>query len=209
MCSLKMRITTGKYKGRRLEMPKGIRPTQEKIRKAIFDILGDISDLLFLELFAGSGSVGIEALSRGAKEVVFVENNRECLKVLNKNLTAIKAFNQAILPLAVEAAVKGLAKDSRKFQIIFIDPPYYRELVPRLGSISLTTSRSGPMVSPVESLAKKTLQSLGAYDILAPNGFLVVQHSKKESLPAKLGVLNLIRQSKYADNLLSFYQKGK
>lgn len=190
-------------------MPKGIRPTQEKIRKAIFDILGDISDLLFLELFAGSGSVGIEALSRGAKEVVFVENNRECLKVLNKNLTAIKAFNQAILPLAVEAAVKGLAKDSRKFQIIFIDPPYYRELVPRLGSISLTTSRSGPMVSPVESLAKKTLQSLGAYDILAPNGFLVVQHSKKESLPAKLGVLNLIRQSKYADNLLSFYQKGK
>jgi 16S rRNA (guanine(966)-N(2))-methyltransferase RsmD len=84
-----MRITTGIYKGRNLLMPRGIRPTQELTRKALFDILGDIEGLSFLELYAGSGAVGIEAASRGAREVVLVENNSQVVKVLTQNLSCV------------------------------------------------------------------------------------------------------------------------
>jgi 16S rRNA (guanine(966)-N(2))-methyltransferase RsmD len=74
-----MRIISGKYKGRIIKRPKGIRPTQDKVRKALFDILQDIAGLSFLELFAGSGAVGIEALSRGIRDLTLVEYNRDCL----------------------------------------------------------------------------------------------------------------------------------
>jgi 16S rRNA (guanine966-N2)-methyltransferase len=84
-----MRIISGKYKGRRIQMPKGIRPTQDKVRKALFDILGDISGLSFLELFAGSGAVGFEAVSRGAKELILVEDNRACQLTIAKNIESL------------------------------------------------------------------------------------------------------------------------
>lgn len=178
-----MRITTGIYKGRTLKMPEGIRPTQNIARKAIFDILGDIKDLSLLELFAGSGAVGLEAASRGVKEVVFVENNFQVLKVLTQNLSYLLYTTYDILSLDAQTAVKKLAQDGRKFDIIFLDPPYYQELL------------------------KKTLQTLEAYDILSPTGLIVAQHSKKESLPERLGVLSLLKQSTYGDTKLSFYQK--
>ena len=178
-----MRITTGIYKGRNLKIPKGIRPTQNIARKAIFDILGDIEGLSFLELFAGSGAVGLEAASRGAKEVVFVEGNPQVLKVLTDNLSGILYTAYHILPLDAQAAVKKLARDGRRFDIIFLDPPYH------------------------DDLAKKTLQTLGAYDILASTGLIVAQYSKKDSLPDDLGVLSLLKQSTYGDTRVSFYQK--
>ncbi len=84
-----MRIISGKYKGRTLKRPKGIRPTQDKVRKALFDILADVKDLSFLDLFAGSGAVGIEALSLGAKEVVFVEQDRRCIEKIKENISVI------------------------------------------------------------------------------------------------------------------------
>jgi 16S rRNA G966 N2-methylase RsmD len=87
------------------------------------------------------------------------------------------------LPKEAQEAVKLLQRGKRRFDIIFLDPPYYREL------------------------SKKTLQMLDTYDILAPCGFIIVQHFKKDSLPDKLGVLNLFRQSKYGDTILSFYKK--
>jgi len=178
-----MKVTTGKFKGRNIRMPKGIRPTQGKARKAIFDILGGIEGLSFLELFAGSGAVGIEAASRGAAEVVFVENNPNVLKVLSSSTAGILDAQYLILAQSVESALARLNRENKKFDIIFLDPPYYQDL------------------------PKKTLQTLEGYDILAPNGLIVVQHFKKENLPDSLGVLTLFRQYKYSQTLLSLYRK--
>lgn len=178
-----MRLTTGIYKNRKIIMPKGIRPTQEKVRKAIFDILQDIEGLSFLELFAGSGAVGIEALSRGASFVVLVENNRSCLISIKRNLEMLKIENCSVISLSTEPAIVKLYNNKEKFDIIFLDPPYNQEL------------------------AKKTLQLISAYDILAANGLLILQHSRKENLPETQGGLILFKRSKYGDTVLSFYKK--
>jgi len=178
-----MRIITGIYKGKFIVMPKGIRPTQNVVRKAVFDILGDIEGLSFLELFAGSGAVGLEAKSRGVSELVFVESNRECILALNKNIEALKVKDCSLYPRQAEEAIKDLYKQQRKFDLVFLDPPYYQDLT------------------------KKTLQTLGACDILSPNGLIVVQHFKKDPLPDTLGDLNLLRQSKYGATLLSILGK--
>ena len=179
-----MRITTGKYKARNIKIPKGIRPTQNKVRKALFDILGDIEGLSFLELFAGSGAVGLEAISRGVEDLALVEYNRDCLLAMRKNIESLKVKACSIYPQEASTAIIALHKESRKFDIIFLDPPYYKDM------------------------AKKTLQTLSAYDILAPNGLVVVQHFKKENLPETLGVFILFKQNIYGDSMLTFYRKA-
>jgi 16S rRNA (guanine(966)-N(2))-methyltransferase RsmD len=196
-----MRIISGKYKGRLIKMPKSIRPTQGLVRKALFDILGDIQGLSFLELFAGSGAVGIEALSRGAKEVVFAEREKRCCKIIQQNLryvnqlasepvsqfnrqTGKQANRQTILNMDSMQAIILLFHKKQKFDIIFLDPLYYQEV------------------------SKKTLQTLSVYDILAPNGFIIVQHFKKDILPTTLGELTLFKQAAYGDTVLSFYKKS-
>jgi len=165
-------------------MPKGIRPTQNKVRKAIFDILGDIEGLSFLELFAGTGAVGIEAVSRGVKDLVLVEYNRDCQLAIKKNIQRLKVKNCSLYPKEADIAIEALYKEGRRFEIIFFDPPYY------LG------------------LAKKTLQILTRYDILAPDGFIVVQHFKKDDLPETLGVFRLFKRKTYGDSVLSFYRRS-
>ena len=175
-------------------MPKGIRPTQNRVRKAIFDILGDVKGLSLLELFAGSGAVGLEALSRGASGVVFVENNRNAQLAINSNIQALKLQNCLLMSRRAEETIPFLHKSGRKFDIIFMDPPY---------------SKGGTLgKDSVESLAKKTLQMLGAYDILAPNGFVIVQHFKRDSLDKESAGLHLVKKAKYGDALLSFYQRA-
>lgn len=149
----KMRITTGEYKGRNLKTPKGIRPTQDKVRKALFDILGDIEGLIFLELFAGSGAVGFEALSRGVKEAVLVESNPACLETIEKNMELLKTGACALYPQAAQRAIENFHKSRKSFDIIFLDPPYYKRKVPRPGA--RIAENSGSMVSVVEPLAKK------------------------------------------------------
>lgn len=181
-----IRITTGKYKGRNIHKPKGIRPTQSITRKAIFDILGDINGLSFLELYAGSGAVGIEASSRGAKSVTFVENNSSVFKVLNRNLSFIPSSDYSLIPLDAEKAVVKFFMGEERFDLIFFDPPY---------------------AYSKDSLAKKTLQTLAAYDILSPAGLIIAQYPKKESLPERLGVLTLFKLSTYGNTKVSFYGK--
>jgi 16S rRNA (guanine(966)-N(2))-methyltransferase RsmD len=178
-----MRIISGKFKGKEISLAKGMRPTQDKVRKALFDILGDIEGLSFLELFAGSGAIGFEAASRGVRDLTLVEYSCDCLLAIKKNIEALKLNACNLYPQEAREAITKLHKDERKFDIIFLDPPYY------LG------------------LSKKTLQILEAYDILAPNGFIVVQHFKKDNLPDALGDLRLFKQAKYGDTVLSFYRK--
>ncbi len=191
-----MRIATGIYKGRNLKMPQGIRPTQNVARKAIFDIIGDIDGSIFLELFAGSGAVGLEAASRGAKAVVFVENDSACVKAINDNISLIRSSSVSqvqskdylVIQADANEAIKQLNRQNKSFDIIFLDPPYKKG-------------------DAEESIAKKTLQTLCTYDILPPTGLIIVQYSKQESLPEQLGVLNLLKLSVYGDTKLSFYQK--
>lgn len=178
-----MRIITGSNKGRMLRMPPGIRPTQNKVRKALFDILGDIRGLSFLELFAGSGAVGFEAASRGIKELVLVEDHPECIRAIGKNIRSLKLESCRLYQAKASDAVKEFSRKKRTFDIIFLDPPYYR------------------------GLAKKTLQMLDAYDILAPNGIIIVQHFRKDILPPDLIRLALARQKRYGDTELSFFSK--
>jgi 16S rRNA (guanine966-N2)-methyltransferase len=193
-----MRITTGKYKGRIIKMPKHIRPTQEKVRKAIFDILGDIEGLSFLELFAGSGAVGFEAVSRGVKELTLVEYDPECLLVIRKNIETLKIKNCSLYPKETIEAIKAFGRENRKFNSIFLDPPYYKDRA--------TPNPNGGVGVPL-SAAKKILQTLGEYDILTPQGLVITQHSKKDMLPETAGSLILFRQSHYGDTVLSFYRK--
>jgi len=179
-----MKILTGLYKGKTIVMPKGIRPTQNKVRKAIFDIMGDIEGLSFLELFAGSGAVGFEAASRGVGELVLVEHQPLCRQAILKNIAHLGLMNCRLCPVQAEAAIESLKRQARSFDIVFFDPPY----------------RQG--------LAKKTLQKIGAYDIVSPNGFVIVQHCRRDDLPGCEGGLILFKQAAYSDTLLSFYRKG-
>ena len=180
-----MRITTGKYRNRKLYMPKGIRPTQEKVRKAVFDILGDISGLTFLELFAGSGAVGFEALSRGIAELTLIECQRDSVLAIKKNIALLNAPACNLYCLEAEKAIKLLSLDKKSFDIIFIDPPYHKDV------------------------AKKILQTLEGYDILSPNGLIVVQHSRREQLPKDGLKFSLIKEAKYGDTCLSIFSHAK
>ena len=122
-----LQVLTGTIKGKKLKVPKGrtIRPTTSRIKKSIFDSLGDISGLRILDIFAGSGGLGIESLSRGAAQVVFIEKNPHVFKILRDNVASCGFLDKTTFICDdYENAVKGLIKNEYKFGIVFIDPPY-------------------------------------------------------------------------------------
>jgi len=173
-------------------MPAGIRPTPNIVRKALFDLLGqDLTGMTFLELFAGSGAVGFEAISRGAQSCIFVERDAKCVELIERNA---KIFNinpvyppQGILSYEIREedafpAIKKLAREGKIFDIIFLDPPYGVEL------------------------AKKALKTLGAYGIVHPVSVIVVQHDKRERLPSESGKLKIVQERQYGGTMLSLYQ---
>ncbi|HOW42590.1 MAG TPA: 16S rRNA (guanine(966)-N(2))-methyltransferase RsmD [Candidatus Omnitrophota bacterium] len=190
-----MHIITGQFKGMPLKAPKAIRPSEDRVRKALFDILGDCSGLAFLELFAGSGAVGFEALSQGAEEVVFVERERAHARMIEQTLQSLRQrvslSEGKVIVLCRDSleAIADFAREKRAFDLIFLDPPYYREL------------------------AEKTLQTLQEYDILLPSGYIVVQHFKKDAvhpayaLAGNKQAITLFKQGKYGDTVLSLYRK--
>ena len=127
-----MRVISGTANRRRLVTPKGlkVRPTTDRIKETLFNILAPrIADTKFLDLFAGSGSIGIEALSRGAAGCVFVDNDRDSMRCIKENLESCKLADRAqtVFSDAVRA-VMGLKAQGRKFDIIFMDPPYGKEI---------------------------------------------------------------------------------
>lgn len=122
-----LQVLTGSVKGRKLRVPKGrtIRPTTSRIKKSIFDTLGDLGDLRVLDIFAGSGGLGIESLSRGASHVTFIERNPKVFKLLRENVASCGFSGEAtIICDDYEKAVRGLVNEGCKFDLVFIDPPY-------------------------------------------------------------------------------------
>ena len=180
-----MKILSGKYKGKNFYQPAGIRPTQNITRQAIFDILGhDLTGIRFLDLYAGSGAVGFEAISLGAEHVTFVEKNPQCVGIIKKNssLLGLKTECTEILEGDAMSTIKRFAREQRQFDMVFLDPPY------------------GP------ELAKKTLKTLRAYDIVPPNCFVIIEHSNDEALGESEGKFCLLRERGYGKSHITNYQ---
>jgi 16S rRNA (guanine966-N2)-methyltransferase len=179
-----VRIIAGAFKGRRLTPVKGrIRPTAAKVREAVFSILGPAVDgVRVLDLFAGTGALGIEALSRGAAAATFVEDHPEALKVLRRNLEALGLLGRTtVWPLPVTAALKKLAGRGERFGLAFLDPPYGR----------------GEAVAALSALA--------SLNLLSPGARVVVEHSRRESLPEVCAPLGRLEVRRYGDTQVAFY----
>lgn len=182
-----MRVGSGRLRGRTLRAPAGAktRPTSGRLKKALFDILaGRLPDARFLDLYAGAGAVGIEALSRGASTVTFVEQDRRAAAAIEKNLEALGLSDRAALVRReVGAALGALASEDQRFDVVFLDPPY------RAGGHGRLLSR------------------LGSLDLLDPGGLLILEHHHKTALEEVYGSLTRIRQVRAGESVLSFYRK--
>lgn len=182
-----MRIIGGKYKGRKIKQPKltSTRPTKDRIREAVFNVIAEkVPGSDCLDIFAGSGAYGLEALSRGAKNATFVENNKECVRVLEENISFLNDSGEnapKLIKLDALKYIEKLAETNRKFDLIFSDPPYNKDL------------------------AKKSLIMISRYDILKPLGFAIIEHHVKEELPGTPGELTLLKQKTYKDIVISIY----
>lgn len=180
-----MRIISGALKGRRLSAPPGrqVRPTSDKVKEALFNILSDrIEGASFLDLYAGIGSIGIEAISREAKEVTFVEGDKRPLEYLKKNLVACSVQERAkLFRLPVSDFLKK--KKAMLFDVIFIDPPYQSQEI------------------------EKILPTVAVGDMIPEKGIVIIEHFHKKKLPEKIGAIHLSRSCKYGETVLSFYVK--
>ncbi len=139
-----IRVIAGDFKGRKLNNLKieSLRPTQAKVRKSIMDSIRDFDNKNILDLFSGIGTLGIEALSRGAKKVKFVEKNNRIINVLEKNLNMLNLSDRSVIVRS--DAIKFLDKEEEKYDIIFADPPYGKYLFNVLhSSISNIINRNG------------------------------------------------------------------
>ena len=163
-----IRIVAGSSRGRRLIVPKvaDVRPTSEMVREAIFDVLGPIGGLGVLDLFAGSGALGIEALSRGASRCVFVESERQVVDVLRQNI-AFLGYESAceVLVGPYQTASRSLAATGRQFELFFVDPPYR-------------------MLAEVE-MALRPLVG----DLLSPEGVLVIEGPRLQEVAFGLPIV--------------------
>jgi 16S rRNA (guanine966-N2)-methyltransferase len=182
-----VRIVGGIFRGRRLKSPEGVgtRPTSEKVREALFDILGtQVADSLFVDLFAGTGAVGLEALSRGAGRVILVEAKGAGLPALrwNAEYLGIGPDRCRILPVSVKKALALLKEEETRPDIVFCDPPYADARWPLL------------------------LAEMGRHVGWPPHGLLVVEHASKAP-PACPDGFEVRRSYRYGDTGLTVFEK--
>jgi 16S rRNA (guanine966-N2)-methyltransferase len=187
-----MRVIAGIYRSRILKSLKGLalRPTSDRLRETLFNVLGaGIQGSRFLDVFAGTGAVGIEALSRGAEHVTFIENHAPSAALIRKNLAALEVPSGVTVICA--DAIRGLETMEAKiktgdaaYDYIFIDPPY-----------AATADYS------------QVLQKVGASKLLADRGIVTVEHRKTFDLPESFDTLKRVRLLRQGDAALSFYRR--
>ena len=156
-----MRVVAGKWGGRTIRAPRGIsvRPTTDRVREAVFAILGDeVQGAVVLDLFAGTGAMAIESLSRGAAEAVLVESAPAALNALKANLEALEADDAVCLPLDYREAVRRLAAKGRAFDLVFLDPPYGKGLAGRAAEL---LSRAGVLAPGAVVVAERASRDPG------------------------------------------------
>jgi 16S rRNA (guanine966-N2)-methyltransferase len=173
-----MRITGGKYRGRNIVCPPGvIRPAMDRMRESFFSILGDISNRSFLDLYSGSGIIGIEAASRGANPVFLVEKDPGKRQTIVKNI----AFVEEEIKLVVMPVERFIRMQKIKYDYIFMDPPF-------------------------DQKAKlKVIDSIGAYSLLAEDGILMIHHPREEDMPDSTKDFVLEDRRTYGGSILCFY----
>jgi 16S rRNA (guanine(966)-N(2))-methyltransferase RsmD len=189
-----MRVIAGTYRSRILKSLKGLalRPTSDRLRETLFNVLGSgIQGARFIDVFAGTGAVGIEALSRGAKHVSFIENHAPSAALIRKNLAALKVHSGVTVICA--DAIRGLETLEAKvkagdapYDYIFIDPPY-----------AATTDYS------------RVLQKVVVSNLLAYSGIVIVEHRKTFNLPESFDTLKRVRLLRQGDAALSFYRRDE
>lgn len=186
-----MRVIGGEFRGRRLRAPRGdqTRPTADRVREALFNVLAPfIADATVLDLFAGSGALGLEALSRGAASAVLVESDAVVCRVLRQNVATLDIGTRAdIWQMPVQAALRRLGADGMTFDFIMLDPPY----------------RQGLVDATVALLADGT--------VLAPDGIIVAEHERSAETAATVdtahGSLVRVRTLTYGDTAISMYRR--
>ncbi len=178
-----MHVVSGRLKGRVLNVPIHTRPTSQRVRKAIFSILKeDFENKEVLDLYAGSGSLGIEALSMGAKFCHFVDIKKRCINIIRKNLISLNLlYKGASHCKDALKSVKDFYLQGKKFDIIFADPPYYKDE------------------------AFKLLQILDCYDILGPLGLFILQVFLKDKVFWRVKNYELFFQKRYGQDLILFF----
>ena len=182
-----MRVIGGKFRSRRLKTFAGtrLRPTSDPLRETLFNVLGaSIVGATFADCYAGSGAVGIEALSRGAAKVFFLENYRPAAALIRGNLISLGVFNgYEILPTDVLGGLEQLERRPVRCHFIFLDPPY-----------------------DAANEYARTLTWLGARALLAADGLVIAEHARRIPLPASVGALERVRELRQGDSRLSFYR---
>lgn len=180
-----MQVLKGKFKGKKLKVSPGVRPVSQRVKESCFAIMADeIKSKVVLDLYAGSGSLGIEALSAGAAKVVFVDKSKAGIGSIYANLGNLKLEKEVrVCRQESFSAVKYFYQKKIIFDIIFIDPPYYKGLL------------------------TKTLQLLESYDILTRSGYLIGFCYKKDNYAKDYGHFSLIVKRNYGQSTLLIYHK--
>jgi 16S rRNA (guanine966-N2)-methyltransferase len=186
-----MRIIAGKFRSRQLKSLKGMamRPTSDKLRETLFNVLGElVVDARFVDFFAGTGAVGIEALSRGAREAIFVEKHPSAAALIKKNLESLEIRKGAsVLKSDAVQALKQIAQEpvaaSARIDILFLDPPYAEK-----------------------ELYGKVLSFLGGANLLAENAVVIAEHQRSLDLPETFGKLERVRVLRQGDAALTFFR---
>ena len=182
-----MRIISGTYRGLRLRTLKGgnLRPTTDQMRETLFDVLGpSVEGASFLDAYAGTGAVGLEAVSRGARDVVFIEHHRAAAQLIRQNLASLQIDSgYALLTCAVLTGLERLERENEHFDVVFLDPPY-------------------------EEIREyhHTLRQLARGLLLQPTSIVVAEHSKHVELEDNYLALHRTRLLRHGDAQLSFYR---
>jgi 16S rRNA (guanine(966)-N(2))-methyltransferase RsmD len=179
-----MKITSGEYKYRKIEVPKGIRPTTEKVREAIFSMINQwLPGANIFDMFAGSGAMGLEALSRGAEKCVFCEASRANTKVLLSNINGCGAGSRStVINKDFKAAITGVGGNNAKFDVVIMDPPY---------------DQTEYYVTAMEMLQE--------YELLDEGSIVICEHLYDNKLSDTYGKLEKIKDKKYGSIGVSVY----
>ena len=181
-----MRIISGSARGTKLYTLEGMdtRPTLDRVKESLFNIINPyVMDNNVLDLFAGTGSLGIECLSRGANKCVFVDKSKESMAIVKSNIKKARVENESTtLNIDFKSAVTSLGRQGEKFTIIFMDPPYYKNMF-------------------IDALS-----SVDENNLLEEDGIIVVEHDTKDSFPENVGRLYKSREKKYGNTTLTFYK---
>ncbi len=182
-----MRIIAGTAKGRTLKVPKNspVRPTADRVKETVFNVLGQwFEGERVLDLYAGVGGLGLEAMSRGAGHATFVERDRNTLAVLAENIRALGFGPQTTTLLKpVDRAVRQLGSQGATFELVFADPPYADEALSTL------------------------LEQLDALALVSEGGRVIVEHDKRESVPEAAGLLIREDERRFGDTTVTFYRR--